>query len=108
VELYGILIKTTVFVRKLMRNGMNSNRNVLSLLLSALKWQERILLMLALNGPFLVIGMFVLDLLQVVPLVKDVLLRIAISVLKSLLMTKLLLMFASNADMAIGKKMDNV
>ena len=107
-ELYGILIKTTVFVRKLMRNGMNSNRNVLSLLLSALKWQERILLMLALNGPFLVIGMFVLDLLQVVPLVKDVLLRIAISVLKSLLMTKLLLMFASNADMAIGKKMDNV
>lgn len=107
-ELYGILSKTTVFVRKLMRNGMNSNRNVLSLLLSALKWQERILLMLALNGPFLVIGTFVLDLLQVVPLVKDVLLRIAISVLKSLLMTKLLLMFASNADMAIGKKMDNV
>ena len=107
-ELYGILSKTTVFVRKLMRNGMNSNRNVLSLLLSALKWQERILLMPALNGPFLVIGTFVLDLLQVVPLVKDVLLRIAISVLKSLLMTKLLLMFASNADMAIGKKMDNV
>jgi len=90
VILSGMLHNQNVFVLKKVKNGLFSSSNVLRFFLHALTCLMMLqLLIMAQNGSSLVIGMFVLDLFQVVLIVtviypKAVLSRIAISALKSL------------------------